>query len=229
MHAPALLLWRNVSVTAEYSPRSAINCKRNPWTVIPLSAWGPLTFLRGVLSWKLLPLPIFFVIVPCYLKHMVVEDSSILNPIRSAPPCHARHPVSRRTLSTEGFLRTWALSLRSQIQLSHVLCCTMNSAFLTLHIQQAINLADSGPAPLPSPPLSLYPISRGGRISSSCHLLPSRPPQFNIPVWSSPLQLSCSKVSFPHWCSPVLQSICLALSPLLATSLLRRLTFPKPF
>lgn len=97
MHAPVLLLWRDVSVTAEYSPRSAINCKRNPWTVIPLSAWGPLTFLRAVLSFKLLPLPIFFVIVPCYLKHMVVEDSSILKPIRSAPPCHARHPISRCT------------------------------------------------------------------------------------------------------------------------------------
>lgn len=89
MHAPALLLWRDVSVIAEFSPCSAINCKRNPWTVIPLSAWGALTFLRGVLSLKLLPLPIFFVTVPCYLKHMVVEDFSILKPIHSAPPYHA--------------------------------------------------------------------------------------------------------------------------------------------
>lgn len=136
----------------------------------------------GLVSLKLLRLPIFFVTVPCYVKRIVVEDFSVLMSVHSAPSYHASSSYIKTYSQFRRFSQSISSFSRLQIQLSHVLCCTMKSAFLTLHIQQAINVVDSGTTPLPSPPLSLYPISHHCLISSSCHLLPTWSPQFNLPM-----------------------------------------------
>lgn len=143
--------------------------------MIPLSAWGPLTFLRPVLS-------IIDANLLCY--------SALLSQAHGGGRLfHLKAYSLRSTLPcTSSYIKMYSQYRRFSENMSSFFEVT-NPAFpcSLLHHElcfshPAINLADSGPAPLPSPPLSLYPISRGSRISSSCHLLPTRPPQFNVPV-----------------------------------------------
>lgn len=88
-------------------------------------------------------------------------------PVHSTPSYHATLSHIKTYTQFKWFSQSISSFLRLQILPFHVLCCTMKSAFLTLHLQQAINLVGSSTTPLPCPPLSLCPIS--------CHCL-SLPP-----------------------------------------------------
>lgn len=142
--------------------------------------------------------------------------------IHSAPPYLATPSYVKMCSRTEDFPRAFSLFQGYKPMFSHVLCCTMKSAFLTLNIQQAINLVDSSTVPLPSPPT--IPLSHQPPLP---YLLLLTPPAYlassvQLPsvILAIPLGLFCSKVPFPHWCSLVLQSICLPLAPLPVASLL---------